>query len=428
VLCAGYADRRKGIDLFVDMALEVLQTLSRVTFIWLGHWDTSIEADIKRRVDESDYSNHFIFPGLDYETDIYFAGSDLYALMSREDPFPSVVMEALDVAVPVIAFQGAGGFSELLEQGCGVLVPHCDTSAFAQQVSRLLTDGRIREELGGTGEDIIRHQFSFRHYLFDLLSLAQIDIARVSVVVPNYNYAHYLKERIQSILNQTYPIYELIILDDYSTDDSIAVIKELISSTNVDCKLSLNEKNSGSVFYQWQKGAKQAEGDFLWIAEADDSAEPNFLETLLQGFADKNVVLSYSESKQIDESGGKISDNYRYYTDDISRTRWLSSYTTEGEDEIREALAVKNTIPNVSGVVFRTPRFLQIINDNLDEILSHQYAGDWVLYINLLSSGRLSEIISIQEKVKSAYSLEPDILEAIDDYRDSLRKQFDLLS
>jgi glycosyltransferase involved in cell wall biosynthesis len=216
VLCAGYADRRKGIDLFVDMALEVLQTLSRVTFIWLGHWDTSIEADIKRRVDESDYSNHFIFPGLDYETDIYFAGSDLYALMSREDPFPSVVMEALDVAVPVIAFQGAGGFSEL-QQGCGVLVTHCDTSAFAQQVSRLLTDGRIREELGGTGEDIIRHQFSFRHYLFDLLSLAQIDIARVSVVVPNYNYAHYLKERIQSILNQTYPIYELIILDDYST-------------------------------------------------------------------------------------------------------------------------------------------------------------------------------------------------------------------
>jgi hypothetical protein len=165
--------------------------------------------------------------------------------------------------------------------------------------------------------------------------------------------------------------------------------------------------------------------------------------------------LSYSESKQIDESGGKISDNYRYYTDDISRTRWLSSYTTEGEDEIREALAVKNTIPNVSGVVFRTPRFLQTINDNLDEILSHQYAGDWVLYINLLSSGRisfcreslnihrrhergvtisgkgkkqLSEIISIQEKVKSAYSLEPDILEAIDGYRDSLRKQFDLLS
>ena len=51
---------------------------------------------------------------------------------------------------------------------------------------------------------------------------------KVSVVVPNYNYANYLKKRLDSIINQTYPIYELIILDDLSTDDSVKKIKAFL--------------------------------------------------------------------------------------------------------------------------------------------------------------------------------------------------------
>ena len=53
---------------------------------------------------------------------------------------------------------------------------------------------------------------------------------KVSVVVPNYNYGRYIKKRIDSILKQTYPIYELIVLDDASTDDSIAKCERMIAT------------------------------------------------------------------------------------------------------------------------------------------------------------------------------------------------------
>jgi len=451
VLCTGYADHRKGIDLFIDMAMKVLDTSTTVTFIWLGHWDTTLEVVLKQKVEDSGLSNNFIFPGLDYETDLYYAGSDLYTLMSREDPFPSVVMEALDVGIPVLGFEGAGGFVELLDRGCGVLIPRFDTQYFSRMVLQLLRDVEQRHELGRHGEEIIKSEYSFRHYLYALLDLARIDIKKVSVVIPNFNYAHYLKSRFTSVFDQSYPVYELIILDDASTDDSVAVIHGLMEGTGVDHQLVINEKNSGSVFHQWAKGANLAQGDYLWIAEADDLADARFLETLLTGFDDLETVLCYCQSAQIDDDDNHLSSDYQYYTDDISTTRWKSGYNQTGQREISEALAVKNTIPNVSGVVFRTVEFRKALNSNLREILSFKYAGDWLLYVHLLKQGRISyfseslnvhrrhstgvtisgmdrgqldEIVKVQSIVQQEFKVEDYIKTKAEEYIIELGEQF----
>ena len=89
---------------------------------------------------------------------------------------------------------------------------------------------------------------------------------KVSVIVPNYNYEHYIEERIDSILFQTYPIYELIILDDKSTDNSVEKIEQIIKKhQEIKIKFIKNEKNSGSVFSQWQKAFSLAKGDYVWI-------------------------------------------------------------------------------------------------------------------------------------------------------------------
>ena len=83
---------------------------------------------------------------------------------------------------------------------------------------------------------------------------------KVSVIIPNYNYQDYIIERIDSILLQTYPIYELIILDDCSTDNSVEVINKKIEEIKKEYKdlkiqFIINEKNSGGcVFKQWKKG------------------------------------------------------------------------------------------------------------------------------------------------------------------------------
>ena len=82
---------------------------------------------------------------------------------------------------------------------------------------------------------------------------------KVSAVIPNYNYEKYIIERIDSILLQTYPIYELIIVDDCSTDNSVNVISKKIEKIkkqypNLTVKFMKNDKNSGNVFLRMAKG------------------------------------------------------------------------------------------------------------------------------------------------------------------------------
>ena len=85
----------------------------------------------------------------------------------------------------------------------------------------------------------------------------------ISVIIPNFNYAHYLKQRIQSVLNQTYTDIEVILLDDCSTDNSLEVMREFSDSRIVG--VFPNEVNTGSPFRQWQKGIEMAKGEYIWI-------------------------------------------------------------------------------------------------------------------------------------------------------------------
>ena len=75
----------------------------------------------------------------------------------------------------------------------------------------------------------------------------------VSVIVPCYNHAPYLQARIDSIINQTYQNFELILLDDLSPDNSAEIILSYKNHPKVSHCI-INEKNSGSTFAQWNKG------------------------------------------------------------------------------------------------------------------------------------------------------------------------------
>lgn len=69
----------------------------------------------------------------------------------------------------------------------------------------------------------------------------------VSVIIPNYNHARFLDERIQSVINQTYQNFELIILDDNSTDNSVEVMNQYKDDPHVS-QIVVNEVNSGSTY------------------------------------------------------------------------------------------------------------------------------------------------------------------------------------
>ena len=98
------------------------------------------------------------------------------------------------------------------------------------------------------------------------------------------------------------------------------------------------------------------------------------------------MVLAYCQSRQIDEEGRELAPDYLAYTADISETKWCEGYVRPGVDEIRDTLAVKNTIPNVSAVLMRRTDLSSIEH----QLVALKNAGDWLLYVHLLERGHIA--------------------------------------
>ncbi len=125
----------------------------------------------------------------------------------------------------------------------------------------------------------------------------------VSVIIPNYNHARYLEQRLDSVFGQTYPNFEVIILDDCSTDNSMEVINRYKDNSHLS-QVVLNETNSGNTFKQWDKGISLAKGEIIWIAESDDYCELNLLAELIKAYTSKpNIVLAYAPVVFVNEDG-----------------------------------------------------------------------------------------------------------------------------
>jgi glycosyltransferase involved in cell wall biosynthesis len=392
VLSVGYADHRKGVDLLAEAAASAFAERADVHVVWVGHQEeAACEAAMKllRRYDMVD---RFHFAGLDFDTDDYYAGADVYALASREDPFPSVVLEALSVELPVVAFAGTGGGADLVAQhNTGIVVDALDTAAYGAALLRLIDDTPLHAQAGAAGRQLVNADFSFRSYLLDLLDLAGHRIPRVSVIVPNYNYAHYLEQRLGSIYGQDFPLYEVIVLDDASSDGSLSELERLWPALDPEPRLDASRGNSGSVFRQWLKGVGLARGEYVWIAEADDLSKPGFLRSLVELLeANPRSVLAYTQSEQVDEYAEVMAADYLEYTNDLSRERWRTSYSAMGAEEVEAGLAVKNTLPNVSAVLFRREPLLRVMQEHIEEIAQYRIAGDWLVYLLLLREGGLS--------------------------------------
>ena len=391
MLGVGFADHRKGIDLFVAAGLAMAEHFPKARWVWIGHWEQNMQHAVEKQLAQyPDLKDRFIFPGLQTDTDLFYGGADVFALTSREDPFPSVLLEALDAALPVVGFEGSGGFIGLFNESCGRLVPKENTEAFALAIADLLEKHEIKDKLGQRGVALINARFSFRHYVYDLLDLLGMGLARVTAIVPNYNYAHYLPERLESIIKQDYPIYEIIFLDDCSVDESIKAAEKALHQSNIDYRIIINEENSGSVFRQWKKGVELASGTHIWLSEADDSCDSALISELLKGYRTHGVVLSYCESQQIDETGTLLASNYLAYVSHVDATHWMAPFVVDGKREIADSLSVKNTIPNVSAVLFVKDALKSVLENNLDKVCSYRIAGDWLVYVLVLAGGLVS--------------------------------------
>jgi len=125
---------------------------------------------------------------------------------------------------------------------------------------------------------------------------------RVSVVITCYNYGRYLAQCLESVLSQTYADYEIIFVNDGSTDDTDEVISMFLSDSRIQyiCQKNMGQAKAKNV------GIKHSSGQFIAFLDADDFWHPTKLEKQLLLFSDKKVGVVYSRAQYVGESGKHV--------------------------------------------------------------------------------------------------------------------------
>ncbi len=128
----------------------------------------------------------------------------------------------------------------------------------------------------------------------------------VSVITPLYNSANFISHTIESVLNQTYENWEMIIIDDNSTDDSVNIVEEYVKRDDR-IRLIKLKKNSGPAIAR-NKGIKEARGRYIAFLDADDLWLPEKLEKQLKFMNEYDLAFTYSSYKLIDEEGNNLGE------------------------------------------------------------------------------------------------------------------------
>lgn len=205
----------------------------------------------------------------------------------------------------------------------------------------------------------------------------------VSVILPSYNHARFLRERIDSILGQTYQNIELIILDDFSTDNSREVISSYLHDTRI-THFIINDINSGSPFKQWKKGFDLAQGDYIYIAESDDVARPELLATLVPPLADDDIILSYCDCTIINENSN-ITAEYNEWMHVLNSKKWKKDHCEPGIELFNNYQRYRNVLTTAGNVLFRRSALSKI--DYMSD--QFRYSGDWLFWSQICTLGKV---------------------------------------
>lgn len=125
----------------------------------------------------------------------------------------------------------------------------------------------------------------------------------VSIIMPSWNTGRFIAESIQSVIDQTYTNWELIIVDDCSVDNTDEIVKPFLADVRI--KYLHNEKNSGAALTR-NKAMREAQGEWIAFLDSDDLWTPEKLEHQIKFMSDNGYVLSYTEYEKIDENDNSL--------------------------------------------------------------------------------------------------------------------------
>lgn len=158
---SGTLEWRKGPDLFVQLARSICgrQPSKPVHFVWIGGESRGPRFDqLMHDVAHAGLGGDVHFVGSQPNPLTYFAACDVFAMISREDPFPLVLLEAASLGKPIVCFDGSGGAKEFVEDDCGYVIPYLDVELMAVRVDRLLASVEVRDRFGRRAAEKVRQR------------------------------------------------------------------------------------------------------------------------------------------------------------------------------------------------------------------------------------------------------------------------------
>ena len=196
---------------------------------------------------------------------------------------------------------------------------------------------------------------------------------KISIIMASYNYADIIGEAIESVINQTYADWELIIIDDGSKDDSVEVIKKYLTDARI--KLFVNEENLG-LAKTVQKGVEIASSEWITFLESDDKFFPNALEEKVKAISTgADVIFTglelFGEEKSI--------QFFQQYFDEIGK-KYIDYSTSGFVENFTKILPMINPIPTFSVVMLkkellRKCKFTPFCKSSLDYYLWAQLSS-----------------------------------------------------
>lgn len=198
----------------------------------------------------------------------------------------------------------------------------------------------------------------------------------VSIVFTSYNHKEYLKQALDSLINQSYPNLEIIIIDDCSTDGSQEILNEYRKYSNIDLKLQT--KNSGSYVKASNYGASFARGEYILFAQCDDFAEANQVELLVKTFKENETIgVAFSKSQLVDENGIVFADDFVGRENSFKKA--VSKSGLIPGTKMKEFLSFSCIIPNLSAALIKRELFEKV------QGLSDKYlvVADWEFWLDM---------------------------------------------
>ncbi|NCC50793.1 MAG: glycosyltransferase [Spartobacteria bacterium] len=146
---SGTTDWRKGPDIFVQVARALSIYNPSAHFLWVGGDAKGAQyGALRHDADKAGLGDRVHFTGHTDRPHDYYALFDVFAMTSREDPFPLVNLETAAMGIPIVCFDQSGGSAEFVGDECGYTVPYLDVVGMAERIRDLLDDDELRREKG----------------------------------------------------------------------------------------------------------------------------------------------------------------------------------------------------------------------------------------------------------------------------------------